>query len=46
MKLHQRPHLIYNLDETGVKLTYNSGNRKLLAVKEFTVLLTEKEEKP
>jgi hypothetical protein len=48
MKLHQRPHLIYNADETGFKLTYSSGNQKLLAVygsKRFTVLLMEKKEK-
>jgi hypothetical protein len=48
MKLHQRPHLIYNVDEAVLKVTYNSGNQKLLAVKgskRFTVLLAEKKEK-
>jgi hypothetical protein len=43
MKLHQRHHLIYSVNETGLKLTYNSGKRKLLAVKgsiSFTVSLT------
>jgi hypothetical protein len=33
IKFHQWHHLIYNVDETGLKLTYNSGNQKLLAVK-------------
>jgi hypothetical protein len=49
MKLYQRPNLIYNVDETGFKLTYNFGNRKLLVVKDskrLTVLLTEKKGKP
>jgi hypothetical protein len=32
MKLHQRPLLIYNADETEIKLTYNSGNQKMLPV--------------
>jgi hypothetical protein len=32
MKLHQRPNLIYKVDERGFKLTYSSGNQKLLAV--------------
>jgi hypothetical protein len=27
IKLHQRPHLMYNVEETELKLTYNSGNR-------------------
>jgi hypothetical protein len=31
MNLHQRPHLVYNLDETGLQLTCSSGNQKLLA---------------
>jgi hypothetical protein len=34
IKLHQRPHLIYRVDETGIKLAYNSGNQKLLIVKD------------
>jgi hypothetical protein len=49
MKLHQRHHLVYNMDEAGFKLTYNSGNQKLLAVngsKRFTALLSLKKEKP
>jgi hypothetical protein len=29
MKLHQRSTLIYNVDGTGLELTYNSGNWKL-----------------
>jgi hypothetical protein len=33
MKLHQRPHLIYNADATGLKPTNISGNQTLLAVK-------------
>jgi hypothetical protein len=33
MKLQQWPHLIYVLGETGLKLTYSSGNQKLSAVK-------------
>jgi hypothetical protein len=32
MKLHQLSHLIYNFDETGLKLTRSSGSQKLLAV--------------
>jgi hypothetical protein len=36
MKLHQQPHLMYEyiqkLDETGLRLTCNSGSQKLLAV--------------
>jgi hypothetical protein len=31
MKLHQRPHLIYKLDETGLKLTCSSVNQNILA---------------
>jgi hypothetical protein len=49
MKLHQRLYLIYNVDDTGLKMIYNSGNQKLLAVKgnkRFTVLLAEEKEKP
>jgi hypothetical protein len=49
MELHQRPHLIYNVDKTGLKLTYNFGHQKLLAVKDskkITLLLKEKNEKP
>jgi hypothetical protein len=38
MKLHKRPHLMHNVDDTGPKLTYNSGNRKLLAVKGSTCI--------
>jgi hypothetical protein len=34
------------VDETGLKLTYNSGSEKLLAVEEFAELLAEKKEKP
>jgi hypothetical protein len=33
MKLHQQPHLIHTVEEIELKLTYNSGNQKLLAVK-------------
>lgn len=33
MKLLQLSHLIYSLDETGLKLIYGSSNWKLLAVK-------------
>jgi hypothetical protein len=33
MKLHQRSHLIYSVDETELQMTYSSGNQKLLAVK-------------
>jgi hypothetical protein len=32
IKLHQRPHLIYNLGETGLQQTCSSGSQKLLAV--------------
>jgi hypothetical protein len=48
VKFNQRPHLICNVDETGLKLTYICGNQKLLAVngsKRFPVLLKEKKEK-
>jgi hypothetical protein len=31
MKLHQRPHVIYTADDTGLKLTCSSGIQKLLA---------------
>jgi hypothetical protein len=44
-KLHQRPHLIYNADEKGPKLTYISGNQELLAVK-GSKRFREKKEKP
>jgi hypothetical protein len=33
MNLRQQPHLIYNVEDTEIKLTYNSGNQKLLVVK-------------
>jgi hypothetical protein len=49
MNLHQQPHLIYNVEQTELKLTYNSGNQKLLVVKgskRFMALLTEKKDKP
>jgi hypothetical protein len=42
MKLHQRSHLTWSVDETGFKLLYSPGNQKLLAVKgskRFTILL-------
>jgi hypothetical protein len=32
MKLHQKPHLIYSLDETEFSLTCSSENQKVLAV--------------
>jgi hypothetical protein len=32
VKLRQRLHLIFNLDETGLQMTCSSGNQKLLAV--------------
>jgi hypothetical protein len=49
MKLNLRLPLIYNVDETGLKLTYSSGNQKLLNAKGneiFTVLLTQGKKKP
>jgi hypothetical protein len=48
MKSHQQPHLIYSVDETGLKLTYSSDNQKLFSIKgrkRFTVLLMEEKEK-
>jgi hypothetical protein len=45
MNSQKRPYLIYDVDETGLQLTYTSGNQKLLAVngsKNFTLLLTKK----
>jgi hypothetical protein len=38
LKLHQRHNLIYSVDEAGPKLTYNSDNKKLLAVKGSTTI--------
>jgi hypothetical protein len=32
MKLHQRLHLIHNVDERELKLAYSSGNQNLLVV--------------
>jgi hypothetical protein len=32
--LHQRPYLIYIVDETGHKPTYSSSNLKLLTIKD------------
>jgi hypothetical protein len=40
---------MYNVDETGIKLTYDSGKQTLSAVKDsgrLAVLLTETNEKP
>jgi hypothetical protein len=33
VKLHKQPNLIYNVDETGFRLIYISGNQEVLAVK-------------
>jgi hypothetical protein len=47
-KLHKLSHLIYTVDKTRLKLTYNSGDQKLLAVKgskRFIVLFMEKRRK-
>jgi hypothetical protein len=32
MNLYQRPHIMYSVDEKGLKLTYKSDNQKRLAV--------------
>jgi hypothetical protein len=42
MNLHQQPHVIYNVEETELKLTYNSGNQKLLVVKGIALLMETK----
>jgi hypothetical protein len=41
MKLHERLHLIYSVEETGLKPTYSSGNQKPLAVKGSKILHTD-----
>jgi hypothetical protein len=47
VKLRQWPHLTCNVDEARLRLTYKSGNQKLLAVKccqKFSVNHGEKDE--
>jgi hypothetical protein len=45
MKLHQRPHLMYSVDETGLELIYSPGNQKLLAVKGIKRIYSDTHEK-
>jgi hypothetical protein len=48
IKLHQWLHLIYNVDEIGLQLTYISDSQNQLPVnanKKFTMLLTEEKGK-
>jgi hypothetical protein len=46
MKLHQRPHSIYNLDERGLAVLEIKSRWLLKAIRQFPLLLTERKGKP
>jgi hypothetical protein len=45
MQTHQRPQLIYILEEIGIQLTFSSGNQNLLTVEGSELVRTATYEK-